>query len=936
MDPIFDIKKFYEQHGWCGNTTSLFDDMLQRYAASKRLLIKFPEKSAYECIKSKTTYCVSLISEKKLVEIPIPTSSKFATNLGDECLFLKDFPTFIVRGHRFCLVASDDRNFSEPIVTGKDKKDVQAMYILQTHDNITSIAISLNKSNELEVRYNKMFYPVYDFMNAIKKINGMDCDTFEFIQSLISKVKDSRVQLFLKSLFSSKDLKSDKEIELKSIEVLGKPYCLMYMIFLLSLKLAEVLLNLETVDDLDNEEWKIVDSAGTLFMTTLTRKVFELDSDVLKKLEDSFFYNTFICRSYTKTRDMAQEPPVETPMELLSFCRRVKTYANEETAAVRLRLVNPAHAGLLCLYETAESKSSGLNKSLASTALLSISSEIPENVLYEHLDSEVTWIQRGSLSIPVFYNSVFIGTVREERAQSLFDDLDELKRSSSENNLKYIGYHRSKNSICILSTEGRLVRPLLRLGKPSNWIEMVDMASQKFPGRRKWKELYSNALTGIPAGSAPFYNMTQSPRVVYHASMSKQALSNGSYKWRSPFALERILEFPHVPVVASDIGLHYIQHFDDFRDQNVLVAYMANLFNNEDAIIVNKDSVERGMFCSYKKVNVWIYKSDFSDPRNIEGVSAPNDNLFIRLFNIKCTDESGQTVDMYDMHGTINKGITVSAGETIQTILQLHRIDPVLKVPIEVLHPMKVISTEYNIEEENHYVKITLLCYSKLEVGDKLETLHSQKGIVCKMIPRSQMPYTESGVVPDIIINPHSIPSRMTVSTLLAANLGLEAIRGMHPVPLVADPFVVPKTSTDGYVTMYNEHGKMQNKVFLGVLPYRALRHQIKDKSASRRIGPVDLITGQPVSGRKRGGGSRSGGMEIVSLVSHGVSGIITQRMRDQTAQVEIEVCTSCYSLQLDNECNCKCEKMKLKTVQPFLVLARWFQTFCIDTKFKF
>lgn len=180
-------------------------------------------------------------------------------------------------------------------------------------------------------------------------------------------------------------------------------------------------------------------------------------------------------------------------------------------------------------------------------------------------------------------------------------------------------------------------------------------------------------------------------------------------------------------------------------------------------------------------------------------------------------------------------------------------------------------------------------------MGDKFASRAGQKGICSQKWPAEDLPFTESGLIPDIIFNPHGFPSRMTIAMMIETMAGKSA--ALHGEVYDATPFIYDEkeTAIDYFGEKlkqggYNYYGtermysgvdgrEMKADIFFGVVHYQRLRHMVSDKWQVRSTGPVDAVTQQPIKGRKRGGGVRFGEMERDALISHGASFLLQDRL---------------------------------------------------------
>jgi DNA-directed RNA polymerase I subunit RPA2 len=195
-------------------------------------------------------------------------------------------------------------------------------------------------------------------------------------------------------------------------------------------------------------------------------------------------------------------------------------------------------------------------------------------------------------------------------------------------------------------------------------------------------------------------------------------------------------------------------------------------------------------------------------------------------------------------------------------------------------------------------------------VGDKFSSRHGQKGVVSRKWPTTDMPFSETGIQPDVIINPHAFPSRMTIGMFIESLAGKAGT--LHGCSQDSTPFKFDENNTAvdhfGHQLMkagYNYYGnepmysgitgqELAADIYIGVVYYQRLRHMVNDKYQVRTTGPVNPTTGQPVKGRKRGGGIRIGEMERDSLVAHGTAFLLQDRLMNCSDYTKSPICRTC------------------------------------------
>ncbi|RXW25414.1 hypothetical protein EST38_g453 [Candolleomyces aberdarensis] len=475
----------------------------------------------------------------------------------------------------------------------------------------------------------------------------------------------------------------------------------------------------------------------------------------------------------------------------------------------------------------------------------------------------------------------------------------------------------------LFSTKARMMRPVKYI--PNSRDDQVGSFEQVYMDIACTpEEIEENVSThvehdptnfmSILANMTPFSDFNQSPRNIYQCQMGKQTMGTPStaIQHRTDNKLYR-LQTGQTPIVRP--GLHNKYAMDSFPNgTNAVVAVISYTgYDMEDAMILNKSAHERGF--AYGT----IYKSQIIDLKDVRGASkSSTPTLHFGIgSDIRLNGENAHHCkEFVDRDGLPFTGARISPGDPIAAYIDdtTGRTKFIKYKGDEVgyVDQVRLLGTDAG-DAELQKIHITIRIPRPPVIGDKFSSRHGQKGVCSQKWPAVDMPFSESGIQPDVIINPHAFPSRMTIGMLVESMAGKAG--AMHGLAQEAAPFRFTEedTAIDYFgkqllAAGYNYYGnepmysgitgqEFAADIYFGVVYYQRLRHMVLDKFQVRTTGPVDPVTRQPVKGRKRAGGIRFGEMERDALIAHGTSFLLQDRLMNCSDYSTAWVCRTCGSL---------------------------------------
>jgi DNA-directed RNA polymerase II subunit RPB2 len=607
----------------------------------------------------------------------------------------------------------------------------------------------------------------------------------------------------------------------------------------------------------------------------------------------------------------------------LSHLRRISTPTDKSGKLIPPRKLHNTTWGFLCPAETPEGQSVGIVKNLSYMSHVTIHSNSMS--LYEYIMPKVVKVQDLTPielynKVKVFINGTWVGISNEPL--ELYSMLKRKKSQGIINIYTSIVFDYKNQEIRVCNDSGRIMRPLLRV-KDNNilltsavteglkngeitWddlltdckinnaiLEYIDPEEQSFSlvatkprdmieisdniYNYTHCEIHPSTLFGVLASCIPFPEHNQSPRNTYQCAMGKQAM--GVYVTNYLERMDKtayVLNYPTRPLVDTRI-MNMIKLNEIPSGCNINVAIMTHTgYNQEDSLLVNKGSIDRGLF----QATIYHTEKD-EDKQKINGDE-----------EIRCKPDSTKTKGMkFGNYNKVNsKGVIPENTLVENRDIIISKITPIKENRndhtklIKYEDQSKIYRTAEEVYVDKNYIdrngdgysfaKVRLRAVRKPVIGDKFSSRHGQKGTVGNIIPEQDMPFMSNGTRPDIIINPHAIPSRMTIGQLKETLLGKVLVElglfgdgtsfGELDVKTISEKLLQLGYEANGNEILYNglTGEQIECDVFMGPVFYQRLKHMVSDKTHSRSIGPMVNLTRQPAEGRSRDGGLRFGEME--------------------------------------------------------------------------
>lgn len=624
----------------------------------------------------------------------------------------------------------------------------------------------------------------------------------------------------------------------------------------------------------------------------------------------------------------------------ISHLRRIQTPVEKSGKLLAPRKLHGTSWGYVCPVETPEGHHVGIVKSMS--MLSSITQHVPSNTVLTVLETlpNIEWVNsiKKYSGVSIVLNGVVIAYTKSPI--DVHTQLRSAKQQFKIHPHTGISWNISDEIISIETDGGRFVRPLYRVKDglvcqppkdPKNWndwisanVEYIDpcetevirvaMMPNEIEKIHTHCEIHPTLILGHMASSIPFSDHNQSPRNTYQSAMGKQAM--GIFARNYAKRLDKngyILCSPMRPFVETRMMNTLDTHEMPSGDNIIVAIGCYGGYNQEDSVILNRGAVNRGLF---RTLYYTIYKDEehrniasgkeekFTKPRrdNTRGFKtssyhAVGDNG-VPILNSYISENDVVIGKVTSIKGDAN-GYMYRDSSTTHKNSETCRVDGVWQDKNSDGYP---------------FVKVRVVSERVPEIGDKFSSRHGQKGTCGIILNEEDMPFAASGIRPDLIMNPHAVPSRMTIAQLMETmygkvccekgTLGDGTPYSHLPVENIREQLLSLGMHPYGNEILYNgQTGEMMEaEIFMGPTFYQRLKHMVIDKKHSRARGPIVSLTRQPCEGRSRDGGLRVGEMERDCMLAHGASVFTKERLMDVSDPFETGFCKKCGTLAVVNQ----------------------------------
>ena len=708
----------------------------------------------------------------------------------------------------------------------------------------------------------------------------------------------------------------------------------------------------QVIREINNGSWKSSEDYTNIINLTNVYKIVK-SSTIENGIKRALSTGDFGIKQLNSNKvGVAQVLNRLTYASTLSHLRRINTPIDKSGKLVEPRKLHNSTWGFLCPAETPEGQSVGVVKNLAYMTCISDYSD--SNCIYDYIIDHIYDIndEEKELSfydnkVKVILNGRWLGVAKDPI--DLYNNLKDKKYKGFVHIYTSITFNINEKTIYIYNDAGRLVRPVFKIknnkrlinkdiirrikNKELNWndlllsnkiedsvIEYIDSEEQKYSMismnvdkmdpqyNYTHCEIHPSTIFGVLASCIPFPEHNQSPRNTYQCAMGKQAI--GVYVSNFHKRMDKtayILNYPMRPLVETRI-MNMLKLNNMSSGNQVIVAIMTHSgFNQEDSILFNKGSIDRGLF------HAMIYHTEKDEDKKINGDeeirTKPNKAITkgIKFGNY----------DKLNEHGVIPENTLIEDKDIIMAkIITIKNNKNDNNKTIKYEDHSKSYKTHEECYVDKNYInrngdgytfcKVRIRAHRKPNIGDKFSSRHGQKGTIGHIINEEDMPFTKDGIKPDLIINPHAIPSRMTIAQLKETLLGKVLLElglfgdgtsfGNLDVKTISKQLQKHNYESKGNEILYDGKSgeQIETSIFIGPAFYQRLKHMVADKQHSRNIGPMVNLTRQPAEGRSRDGGLRFGEMERDATISHGAAYFTKERVYDVSDKYSVHICNNC------------------------------------------
>jgi len=703
------------------------------------------------------------------------------------------------------------------------------------------------------------------------------------------------------------------------------------------------------VHEINNDNWKRMGKPlEALSISNLYKilKVSSIEGKMKQALATGNFTVQGLGTSNSTALSNATKSGVSQVLNRLSYCatlshvRRIQTPVEKSGKLLAPRKLHGTSWGFVCPVETPEGHSVGIVKTMS--LMTTISSHVPSFVVTNVLKMipSVQWVRNVSSTgnVAITVNGVIVA--HTDSPVEVHSILRKSKTSGQIHPHISIAWNVLNNHIMIETDAGRLVRPVFRvengalLPPPANrtvwgeWVascvEYIDpsesdvlkiaMMPEDINMSHTHCEIHPQMILGHMAATIPLSDHNQSPRNTYQSAMGKQAMSLYASNYTKRLDKNAyILCSPQRPLVETRITRILGMPKMPFGENAIVAIACYSGYNQEDSIIMNRNSLKRGFMRG-------LYYSVYKDEEH-RNVASGREERFAKPRQEATRGYKNTSYHAVQENGIPQRNAILQENDVVIGKIVNLRNDPHgyqykdLSTTHKSAEPCRVDSVWQDKNSDGYpFVKVKIVSERFPSIGDKFSSRHGQKGTVGMILDECDMPFTSSGLRPDLIMNPHAVPSRMTIAQLLETLYGRIGTRkgtvgdgtpyshlkieelsrqmaelGLHPY---------------GNEIMYNgmTGEMMEVEIFVGSTFYQRLKHMVIDKSHSRARGPIVSLTRQPCEGRARDGGLRVGEMERDCMLSHGASVFTKERLMDVSDPFETGICRGCGSLATLNE----------------------------------